>query len=266
MHRFIESEILSGRSSLRDPTTLALYDKIEFELNNNAKMDFGVILNLRQDLETLLARTGPGTTVQTVTNGDRILPRLKSLYACSLLWGTFFRIACHIIGKGDEYSAYLRELWHHTNPDGQPYQSPAAPPCSKDVDWNSLYPGWAGRGDLDDLELIDEPITYKPHYYKYAVLHMLRDDKIWSVPKESDIARWADSDSLYALEHHYEIARKIKTEHFLEALDSLAGSNLPAEMLPGIDVRARIESVKKKLESFKDEQEIIAKRLAASIP
>lgn len=268
MHRFVQSQILSGRSGLLDPGTSALRDKIVFELNNSTKRDFGRILELKKDVELFFAQTRSNKVAETVLNDAEreTLRYMDSLYACSLLWGTFFRLACHIIGKGDEYSAYLRELWHHTNPPGQPYQSANAPPCSKDVDWNSLYPGWAGRGDLDDLELIDEPITYKPHYYKYAVLHMLRDDKIWHVPEDGEIDRWGQNDSLYKLEHYYEIVRNIKTERFLEALDSLAGSKLPAEMLPGMDVRARIESVRNQLESFRENCELVAEKLAAQMP
>lgn len=268
MHRFVQSQILSGRSGLLDPGTSALRDKIAFELNNSAKRDFGRIPELKKEVELFLAQTQSNEASETAPNdADRkTLRYMDRLHACSLLWGTFFRLACHIIGKGDEYSAYLRELWHHTNPPEQPYRSANAPPCSKDVDWNSLYPGWAGRGDLDDLELIDEPITYKPHYYKYAVLHMLRDDKIWHVPGDSEIDRWGQNDSLYKLEHYYEIVRNIKTERFLEALDSLAGSKLPAEMLPGIDVRARIEIVRKQLESFRENCELVAERLAAQMP
>ena len=267
MHRFVQSQISRGHSRLRDPDALALYDKIAFELNNSAKRNFGKILELKQDAKLFLAQTQSNEASETAQNNTErtTLRYMDRLYACSLLWGTFFRLACHIIGKGDEYGAYLYELWHHTNPPGQPYRSANAPPCSKDVDWNSLYPGWAGRGDSDYLELIDEPITYKPHYYKYAVLHMLRDDKIWNVPGDSKIDRWGKNDSLYKLEHYYDIVRNIETERFLEALDSLAGSKLPAEMLPGIDIQARIESIKKKLESFKDRQKIIAKMLAAQM-
>ena len=153
MHRFVQSQILSGRSGLLDPGTSALRDKIVFELNNSTKRDFGRILELKKDVELFFAQTRSNKVAETVLNDAEreTLRYMDRLYACSLLWGTFFRLACHIIGKGDEYSAYLCELWHHTNPPGQPYQSANAPPCSKDVDWNSLYPGWAGRGDLDDL-------------------------------------------------------------------------------------------------------------------
>ena len=143
--------------------------------------------------------------------------------------------------------------------------SAGAPPCPKDVDWNSAYAVWWGQGGLAQIEIADDPGTYEPHYYEYAVLHMLREGRIFTVPEEKNAAKWA-SRGQYYLEHHYENMDRIKAEPFLEALDSLAGSKLPAEMLPGRDVPARIASVRKELERYKETRKRLMDELVGRMP
>ena len=257
----IKGQVFSRCSDMRD--LRAQFDKIEFELDYGTKSDFGRIAGLKQEIEDLLARARPDTGTGAYPD---VYQNTDHLYVYSLLCETFFRIACHIIGKGDKYAAYLYELWYHANPPGQPSRIANAPPCSTDVDWNSSYPAWRGRSGLAPIEIADDPGTYEPHYHKYAVLHMLRENRIFTVPEEKDAAKWASRGQYYALEYHYENMDRMKAEPFLEALDSLAGSKLPAEMLPGQDVQARIQSVREKLRRYKDDRRRLMDELVAQMP
>ena len=189
----IKSEIRSCSGS-----DSALRDRILFELDHGIKKDFGRMPALKKEVEDL-RKTLPDA-------GGSVFRDMDNLYACNLLWGTFFRIACYLIGKGGKYGAYLNELWNHTNPAGQPYRSANEPPCSKDVDWNSMYSVWHGHDGPGRLEIWDNPIMYAPHYHKYAVLHMLREGRIWHVPTDDEIAGWGKNCNERALYHHYEIA------------------------------------------------------------
>ena len=235
----------------------ALLDRILFELDNGVKKDFGRIPALKKEIEDF-AETRPGA-------GGSVSKDMDRLYACSLLWGTFFRIACYLIGKGGEYGAYLHELWNHTNPAGQPYRSANEPPCSKDVDWNSMYAIWHGFGGSGRLEIWDNPIMYAPHYRKYAALHMLREGEIWRAPTDEEIARWGQIGSEHALRHHYEIAYEMDAGAFLEALGSIS-PKLLEQTLPGLDVAARLATVRAKLERFEDGRERLIEKLAGAMP
>ncbi len=235
-------------------------DEILFEFEHAAKKDFGAILELKKRIRDLLAQADPDT------GSDKKARGMDKLYVYSLLCGTFFRIACHIIGKGDEYAAYLRELWSRAGPDERLSMSAGAPPCPKDVDWNSAYAVWWGQGGLAQIEIADDPGTYEPHYHKYAVLHMLREGRIFTVPEEKDAAKWASRGQHYALEYHYENMDRMQAEPFLEALGSLAGSKLPAEMFPGQDVQARIQSVREKLRRYKDDRRRLMDELVGQMP
>lgn len=257
----IKGRVFSRCSDMRD--LRAQLDKIEFELDYGTKSDFDRIADLKQEIEDLLARARPDTGTDAYPN---VYQNTDHLYVYSLLWETFFRIACHIIGKGEEYAAYLYELWYHANPPGQPHRIANAPPCSMDVDWNSSYPAWRGRSGLAPIEIADDPDTYEPHYYEYAVLHMLREGRIFTVPEENDAAKWASRGQYYALEYHYENMGRMKAEPFLEALDSLAGSKLPAEMLPGQDVQTRIQSVREKLRRYKGDRRRLMDELVGQMP
>ena len=242
----------------------ASLDRILFELDNGAKKDFGTIRALKDEVENL-AKTRPEAEEAQDGAGGNVSMYMDRLYAYNLLWGTFFRVACYLIGKGGEYGAYLHELWSHTNPAGQPYRSANEPPCSKDVEWNTLYSVWHGHDGSGGLEISDNGSMYAPHYREYAVLHMLREDKIWHVPTDGEIARWAKSGSEHALRHHYEIASVMDAGPFLKALGSLS-PELLEEMLPGLDVAARLASVGAKLEQFEDGRERLIKKLAGAMP
>lgn len=242
------------------PDLAARRDEILFELEHATKRDFGAILELKQEIWDLLAQADPDTGADR--NGAR---GMSQLYVYSLLCGTFFRIACHIIGKGDERVAYLRELWRRADSGGRPDASAGAPPCPKDVDWNSAYSVWRGQRGLAQIEIADDPGTYEPHYHEYAVLHMLREGRIFTVPGEKDAAKWASRGHHYALEYHYEAMDGIKAEPFLEALDFLAGSKLPAEMLPA-DAQARIDGVREKLRRYKDDRRRLMDELVCRMP
>ena len=50
---------------------------------------------------------------------------------------------------------------------------------------------------------------YAPHYREYAVLHMLREGRIWHVPTDDEIARWGESGAEHALHHYYRIAAEV---------------------------------------------------------
>ena len=253
----IQHRIKAGIRSRFRGSDPALLDRILFELDNGVKKDFGRIPALKKEIEDL-AETRP-------SGGGSVSEDMDNLYACSLLWGTFFRIACYLIGKGGEYGAYLHELWNHTNPAGQPYRSANEPPCSKDVDWNSMYAIWHGFGGSGRLEIWDNPIMYAPHYRKYAALHMLREGEIWRVPTDEEIARWGQSGSEHALRHHYEIAYEMDAGAFLEALGSLS-PKLLEQTLPGLDVTERFTSVSAKLNQFKDGRERLIEKLAGAMP
>ena len=257
----IKGQVFSHCSDMRD--LRAQLDKIEFELDYGTKSDFGRIPDLKREIADLLARASPNAGTGTYPD---VYQNMDHLYVYSLLWETFFRIACHIIGKGEEYAAYLYELWYRANPPGQPGRITNAPPCSTDVDWNSSYPAWRGRSGFPQIEIADDPGTYEPHYHKYAVLHMLREGRIFTVPEEKDAAKWASRGQYYALEYHYENMGRMQAEPFLEALDSLAGSKLPAEMLPGQDVPARIQSVREKLRRYKDDRRRLMDELVGQMP
>ena len=269
----METERESIKNSIRrhsyhlDSDARARYDKIAFELDNYAKKDFGKMLEIKDATADMVARIGSDSSADATQNEDSELPRgLDRLYIYSLLWGTFFRIACYIVGKGDKYGRYLHELWYHTNPYGQPVRSVNTTPVSKDVDWNSLYAVWQGHGGNTWISPLDDARRYEPYCYEYAVLHMLREDKIWSVPTEADIDEWGRGGHEYALEYHHEAVEEMDVEPFLKALDSLAESNMPAEILPDLDIRARTLSVRKKLKAFRDDQTNIRDKLVARMP
>ena len=244
----------SGRQDLA-----ARRDEILFELEHATKIDFGRILELKKKIWDLLAQTDPDVSA----NPSKALDQL---YVYSLLCGTFFRIACHIMGKGDEYAAYLRKLWYHASPDGRLGRSAGMPPCPKDVDWNSAYAAWRGQAGLGRFELADDPGTYEPHYHEYAVLHMLREGRIFTVPTEEDAAKWASRGQYYALEHHYDNMDEMRAEPFLAALASLAGSELPAAVLPVQDVPARIKRIREELGRYKDGRQCLMDALVHQMP
>lgn len=249
------------------PDIAAQRDKIVFEIDYYTKKDFGRIRGLKREVEGLLAQTSPSF----VSDSDqRLLKDMDQLYVYSLLWGTFFRIACYIIGKiidkGDKYVEYLWELWHSPAPYGQFRGSANKPPCAKDVDWNTLYSIWSGKSGLEHSEISDRASVYKPHYYEYAVLHMLREDSVFTVPAEIDATKWGSHGEHYALEYHYENMRRMSGEMFLEALDSIAESRLPNKILNVADVRTRIESVREKLKQFEVDREHLMGKFAELIP
>lgn len=240
-------------------------ERIVFELYHDTKKDFGMILELKEEIEELLPKAGPGAGADQ--DGVRGAPRcMDRLYVYSLLWGTFFRIACYIIHKGDGYTKYLYELWYHGDSGWQHRYGVSSPPCSKDVDWNSVYPAWRGRSDLDQSNPLNKADRYEPRYYEYAVLHMLREDKIWSVPTEDDVVEWGSRGRDHALRYYYVSMSRMNADYFLKALDSLAETKLPAEMLPGQDVQARIESVRKKLKVFRDGSRHVFDKLVELAP
>ena len=210
-----------------------------------------------------MCKTRPNTDVQG--GADGIVSDMDNLYACNLLWGTFFRIACYLIGKGGRYGAYLHELWNHANPAGQPYLSTNEPPCSKDVDWNTGYSVWHGNGGSGRLEIWDNPIMYAPHYHKYAVLHMIREGKIWHVPTDDEIARWGRNGNERALRHYHEIASEMDAGVFSEALGALS-PELLKEVLPGLDVAAQIRTVRAQLEQFTKGREHLIEKLVEMMP
>ena len=259
----IRGKIPRGGEGAQD--LAAQRERIVFELYHDTKKDFGMILELKKEIEALLSKAGPGAGADQ--GKERGAPRcMDSLYVYSLLWGTFFRIACYIIHKGDGYTKYLYELWYHGDSGWQHRYGVSSPPCSKDVDWNSAYPAWRGRSDLDQSNPLNKADRYEPRYYEYAVLHMLREDKIWSVPTEGDVVEWGSRGLDPALRYHYVSMSRMNADYFLKALDSLAETRLPAEMLPGQDVQARIESVRKKLEAFRDGSRHVFDKLVELAP
>ena len=259
----IKSEIWHHASDMQD--LAAQRDKIVFELYHDAKKDFGRILELKEEIESMLLRACPSDEVAQ-KRARKVSRYMDSLYVSSLLCGTFFRIACYIIHKGGRYAAYMYELWYRDDSDGQRPPAIRSPPCSEDVDWNSAYPVWRGLSDLAQILPLNMSNRYEPHYYEYAVLHMLREDKIWSVPTEEDVAEWGNRGLDHALRYHYESMSQMDAERFLKALASLAESKLPAEMLPGQDIPARIESVRKRLEAFRDGTQRVFDMLVELVP
>lgn len=238
-------------------------DRIAFEMGHHTKKDFRKILELKDEVERMISQISRSPNTDTTRDsGTELSPLIDQLYIYSLLWGTFFRIACYVVGKGDKYAKYLRELWYHARPRGQSYHTLNMPPCSKDVDWNSMYAVQQGHSRTHII-VVDDAESYEPYLHEYAALHMLREDKIWHVPTDTEIDEWGRSGREYALEYHYEVMYEMDAGPFLKALDFLGGSNLPSEMLPDIDVRARIASVRKKLEVFGDGREHILKKLVA---
>ena len=255
------SDLYAGRENLTSQ-----HDKIVFELHHDTKINFGRIRELKKEVGCMLAQDRPSASADSdQSNTEHVYEDMDRLYIYSLLWGTFFRIACYLIGKGDDHASYLHELWYHTNPDGQSYYSTNTTPCSKDVDWNSAYPIWLGQVGFGETDIMDDENTYAPHYYEYAVLHMLREGKIWRAPTDDEIAEWGESGKGYALEHHYEIVSQIDTDRFLKALDSLS-SELLARMLPGLDVRDRVERVKRSMEQFKNKRQDTKLNLVIQMP
>ena len=240
-------------------------ERIVFELYHDTKKDFGMILELKEEIEALLPKAGPSAGADQ-GQGQEVSGYMDRLYVYSLLWGTFFRVACYIIHKGDGYARYLYELWYHDDYGWQHHHGVRSPPCSKDVDWNSAYPAWRGRSDLAQINPLNTANRYEPRYYEYAVLHMLREDKIWSVPTEDEVVEWGSRGLDHALRYHYVSMSRMNADHFLKALDSLAETKLPAEMLPGQDVQARIESVRKKLEAFRDGTQHVFDKLVELAP
>lgn len=249
MRELVKAEVSRRCAGMRDLT--AQYDKIIFELDHGTKNDFGRILEIKDEVRRMLAQARTSADADQSRVDQDLYEYMDRLYVYSLLWGTFFRIACYIIGKGDEYAAYLHELWYHTNPHRRAHRSINTPPYAKDVDWNATYPAWLGQSSFGQIGDLDDENTYEPHYYEYAALHMLREDKIWYVPTDNAITEWGKVGKEYALEHHYEIASQINIGKFLKAVDSLS-PELLARMLPGVDARARIESVKNKMKSFEE--------------
>lgn len=259
----IRSEIRHHASGMQDLAVRR--DKIVFELYHDAKKDFGRILELKEEIESLLSRACPSDEAHQ-KKARKVSRYMDSLYVSSLLCGTFFRIACYIIHKGGRYAAYLYELWYHDDSDGQRPPAVRSPPCSKDMDWNSAYPVWRGLSDLAQISPLNMANRYEPHYYEYAVLHMLREDKIWSVPTEDDVAGWGSRGQDHALRYHYVSMSRMDADRFMKALDSLAKTELPAEMLPGQNAQARIESVRKKLEEFRDGTQHVFDMLVELVP
>jgi len=273
LHLFSYNDLFGHAESIRVMTRAeilshcagsASLDRILFELDNCTQMDFGAMPALKQEIGELLAQAAPDTDADLAAAGNVPL-YMDCMHACSLLWGTFFRIACYLIGKGGKYGAYLHELWNHTNPDGQLHWSANEPPCSKDVDWNAMYSVWHGHDGSGGLEDSDNGSAYAPHYRKYAVLHMLREGRIWHVPADDEIARWGQSGAEHALHHHYQIAAAIDAGMFLEALDSLPRKLLP-ELLPGLDVQTQVASVRAQLERSKDGRQRLIEKLVDALP
>lgn len=247
MRELVKAEVSRRCAGMRDLT--AQYDKIIFELDHGTKNDFSKILDIKDEVRRMLAQARTSADADQGRVDQDLYEYMDRLYVYSLLWGTFFRIACYIIGKGDEYAAYLHELWYHTNPHRRAHRSINTPPYAKDVDWNATYPAWLGQSSFGQIGDLDDENTYEPHYYEYAALHMLREDKIWHVPTDDEITEWGKVGKEYALEHHYEIASQINIGQFLKAADSLS-PELLARMLPGVDALSRVESVKNKMKSF----------------
>ena len=256
--------VMTSAEILNHCTDSASLDKILFELDNCTQMDFGTMPALKQEVEELLAQTTLDTDAALTAAGN-VHMYMDRMHVCNLLWGTFFRIACYLIGKGGKYSAYLHELWNHTNPAGQPYLSVNEPPCSKDVDWNTMYSIWHGHDGSGGLEDSDNGSIYAPHYRKYAVLHMLREGRIWHVPTDDEIARWGESGAEHALHHYYQIAAAVDAGMFLEALDSLP-KKLRTELLPGLDVQTQVASVRAQLERSKDGRQRLIEKLVDALP
>ena len=273
LHLFSYNDLFGHAESIRVMTRAeirnhcadsASLDRILFELDNCTRMDFGTMPALKQEVGELLAQATPDTDADLAAAGNVPL-YMDCMHACNLLWGTFFRIACYLIGKGGRYGAYLHELWNHTNPDGQPYRSANEPPCSKDVDWNAMYSVWHGHDGSGGLEDSDNGSVYAPHYREYAVLHMLRESRIWHVPTDDEIARWGKSGAEHALHHHYRIAAAVDAGMFLEALDSLP-RKLRTEMLPGLDVQTQVSSVRAQLERYKEGSQRLIEKLVDAMP
>ena len=80
--------------------------------------------------------------------------------------------------------------------------------------------------------------------------------------------RIGDSPNMWrrlALRHYYQIAAAIDAGMFLEALDSLP-RKLLTEMLPGLDIRTRVASVRSQLERSKDGRECLIEKLVDALP
>ena len=212
------------------------FEKLQFVLNHETKIDFEKILDLGKQLEDFKNILIP--KIHNDAKRDQIKEifqktnvEISIFYISSLIYGVFFKIGAYLISKGDDhYLHYMKELWYHTKPEpNSPTKYLNSTPVSEDVEWNILYGIYKGIDsifdDNDDIDSFGDFLDSETYYLQYAVLVTLVKNEIIQFPNMSEIASMAKNNQEYQINYYYKLTHKIRSDKFLKALDKIKHSS-----------------------------------------
>jgi len=242
-------------------------DRLRFLIEHECIRDFDKITYFYKELEEY--RQLVLQKVQTEEQKDVINQKFTQINAdtneffiSSKVHGVFFRIASYLIFKGENYSAYIRELWYHTQPiDDDTTYTNKSPICDNAM-WNVLYAIYKGVGQRidDDLDRFDSYQSPSSYLYQYAVLLMIKLGETISFPNKEQMNGWKKKNENYQLDYYYHLITLFPTQKFLDALDKITKSKQFLSIIrlkPEETTGSRIKKIKEMLKQLEESKKEI---------
>lgn len=263
--RDIDASLYPHNFGLLDEEVSKYCDKLQFIINYKSMKDFNQVFEFQKELEnyTNLILSKIQDDNQKELEKEKLIGLNKNIvefYISSLLYGVFFKIACYIISKGENYLHYLKELWYHTEPQEKSFHNILnTTPISEDVDWNVLYSIYGGKGSriYDDIDFFDDFQDYQIYFHQYAILNMLKHTRIIRIPSIDEISTIDNKGRTYLLDYFYDLVYGFKEDDFLNALETIKNTKFTSLIRLKKDetIENRISDVRNLLEETKKNKE-----------